>query len=149
MNMRHDHSYVVQATVPRLTLWIAFALRIYQPTHGYSVYELVLSTEVSAAIVAHMPYRGVVMGTEGGGKKKNKNTVPIDLQNPWLPPVKHIQRDTVNLLRHLQYSTQALLTGSSTGLSVMQVSSNTACSTASVQTTTKHNNGIKYDAKSS
>ena len=66
MNMRYDHSYVKQATVPRLRFWIMFALRIYQPTHGHSIYELVLSTEVPAAILAHMPYRGLWWGLKGG-----------------------------------------------------------------------------------
>lgn len=97
--MRYDHSYVEQATVPPLRLWTALDLRFYQPTHGYSIYELVLSTGACCHCGAHAAQGGLWWGLkEGGGGKKNTNTVPIDLQNPWLPPVKHIQRDTVNLL---------------------------------------------------
>lgn len=47
--------------------------------------------------------------------KRNTNTVPIDLQNLWLPPVKHIQRDTINLL-HLDILRSHWITYRSTQL---------------------------------
>lgn len=158
--MRYDHSYVEQATVPPLRLWIALALRFYQPTHGYSIYELVLSTGACCHCGAHAAQGGGCDGDwkkEVGGKK-NTNTVPIDLQNPWLPPVKHIQRDTVNLLHpyslrshwitfnvlHKLSWQEALMTHGCKCDQILQ--SSAAFATASVHTTTKHHHGIKHNA---
>lgn len=66
------------------------------PTHYSSVTWFCALEGASSNSGAHAIHGGSWWGLKRG--KRNKNTVPIDLQNLWLPSVKHIQRDRINLL---------------------------------------------------
>lgn len=97
--MLHDHNYVVQAKSAFSVLNKTRLLSLLwptKPTHCYSIYELIVSRKSACCQSGAHAIQG---GRDGDWRgERNKNTVPIDLQNLWLPPVKHIQRDRINLL---------------------------------------------------